>query len=276
MLCCRCKLCSEEAGMLTPPLHTLTVDERGEAALALLPAPSGPANPVYIYGAQLRASDAWTGTTFRASIEYHCVNLGNSMTLEAPANDRSFARLCDLLGPLPETFHLTRNAPGAGRGLALLPALRIADETDLDSAATVIHYRAGGFGEAAARTVSTALAVFADNALTHASTSSIDVVTTIAFDPEANSLQIVSTDLGPDLVEPEHAERFLVSVQQRAAKQHSNLAHLIQASTRRGLSGVLVLASGPGRLRWSSNGISSATTYYAPGFTQALTINGVR
>jgi len=89
--------------VLTPPFHTLTVDERGERALALLPAPSRATEPVYVYGTELRASDAWTGTSFRTSIEYHCVNLGNSVTLDPPVDDRSFARLCDLLGPLPET-----------------------------------------------------------------------------------------------------------------------------------------------------------------------------
>ena len=262
--------------MLIPPFHTLAVDERGESALALLPAPAGPAEPVYIYGTQLQASDAWTGTAFRASIEYHCVNLGNSMTLDPPAEDRAFARLCDLLGPLPENFHLTRDASGAGRGLALLPALRVEDAGDLDAAAATIHYRAGGYGSAVARTVAAAVSVFIDNALTHAGTSPIGVVTTVAFDPAANSVQVVSTDLGPDLVDPEDAEQYLLGVRQHATAIHSNFAHLVQASSRRGISATLTLASGPGRLRWSADGVSSTTTFAAPGFTQALTISSIR
>lgn len=261
--------------MLIPPLHTLGVDERGENALALLPAPSGPEEPVYVHARQLQASDAWTGTAFRTSIEYHCVHLGNSMTFDPPADDRSFARLCDLLGPLPKNFHPTNNPPGTERGLALLPALRVEDAEGLDAAATTIDYRAGGYGSAVARTVATALAVFVDNSLTHASTSPIGVITTVAYDPAANSVQVVSTDLGPEPVEPEEAEQYLLGVRQQATAMHTNFAHLVEASSRRGMSAVLTLASGPGRLRWSADGVSSVTTFAAPGFTQALTLRGV-
>jgi hypothetical protein len=262
--------------LLNPGLHTLSVDERGETALALLPAPSGPREAVYIYAAGLLAADAWTGTAFRTSVEYHCVNLGNSMTLDPPTDDRAFDTLCDMLGPLPGNLHLGRSASGTHRGLALLPALRLNDEADLDAAAATVNYRASAYGDPVARTVATALAVFADNSMTHAGTSSVGVVTTIAFEPAANSMHVVSTDLGPDLVEPGNAEEYLLSLRAHARAAHSNLAHLVEASSRRGLSAVLTLASGPGRLRWSADGVNSTTTFAAPGFTQALTINNIR
>jgi hypothetical protein len=257
-------------------VQTLGIDERGENALALLPKPSVRGTPVLYYARNLQVSDAWTGTTLRASIEYHCVNLGNPVTLDAPDSDRAFAQLCDLLGPLPQNFHPTRSVPGGRRGLALLPALRVESERDLDAAATTVHYRASGYGEPVARTAAAALAVFVDNALTHASTSPIGVVTTIAYDPDANSVCVVSSNLGPDLVEPQEAETFLLGIKARATASHSNLAHLVEASARRGLSVTLTLAAGPGRLRWTTSGVSSMTTSSVPGFTQALTIASIR
>jgi hypothetical protein len=261
--------------MLIPPYHSLGIDERGEGALALLPGPSGPGNPVLIHAKGLRASDAWTGTAFRASIECHCVNFGNSVTLDAPVSDRALAQMCDLLGPLPENFYVTRDVPGTGRGLAILPAFRIEAPDDLDNATATLRFRAGGYGIAVARTIAAAAQIFGDNALTHATTSPIGVVTTIAFDPVGKSMQIVSSDLGQDLVEPGEAEHFLLSVRQHATAVHSNFAHLVQSSSRRGLSIVLTLASGPGRLRWSADAVNSSTTFASPGFTQALTISGI-
>jgi hypothetical protein len=266
--------------MLNPPFHTLGVDECGEQALHLLPATSMPVESILIFGKSLRKSDAWTGTVLKTGLEYHCTHLGNSVTLEppdGPGSLRATERLFDLLGPVPRNFYLADDQaiPAlGGRGRALLPALPISDAIDAVNAADAVLHRCAAFRPPVSATVATAVAIFVDNALTHAD-SPVGVITTVAFEPASNSIQVVSSDLGSTLSSPDQAELFLHGLREKAVTSHSSFAHLMNVASRRGEDVSLTLAASAGRLTWGSS-VASKTTFEIPGFTAALRVANVR
>ena len=97
-------------------------------------------------------------------------------------------------------------------------------------------------------------------------------MTTVAFEPISRTVQVVCSDLGPDLVEPGDAEAYLDGVWNTAAANHTNLAHLAETAARLDMSTTLTLATGSGRLYRTGNATISKTTFAIPGFTAALTI----
>jgi hypothetical protein len=263
--------------MLRSGLYTLRADERGESALQLLPAPAAPDQFVLVHGKNLRESDAFTGTALKTAVQYHCACLHNTFGLEppeGPGSEQALEMLADLMGQMPKGFYLTDGAAltGTTRGNALLPALSVEDPVDAANAADVVALRTRAYGMPVARTVGAAVAIFADNAMTHAPESPVGVVTTVAFSPSVDSVQVVSSDLGRPVEDPADGEQFLRDLHQAAAASHSNLGHLLEAAERRGVTCTLTLAAGAGRLSWTSSGVASDTSFEIPGFTAALTV----
>lgn len=233
-----------------------------------------------LVGASLTRVDACGAVVVRAAVDVHLqANRRHVVTVVEPANDETWALLCDLLGQsaLPSGCSWAGTRPLAARGSrVLVPVTAIVDEEQTQLVLDDGLRRATsalGYGDRAARALQEAAAVFLHNSSMHSVRSPISPLVCASLEPQGNDLQVAVLDLGahrPAAGDVEHALRVAV----RSSREAGGSLHSLAAVRRGGLQVSVHLAWGTLRASVRSGGSwRYAEAGYLPGFMAGLEIH---
>lgn len=232
-----------------------------------------------LVGSSLTRLDVYGALVIRAAVDVHLhASTSHSVALVEPVNDETWALLFDLLGQsiLPSrcAWAGTRAAPARGRRV-LVPVTAIDDP----EAAQLLHdvglpaaTRALRYGDAAARILQEAAAVFLDNAAIHGRDSPIAPLVSASLEAQGNDLQLAVLDLGARRPSAGEEADALQAALRRSRDQLGSLHSLTRQ--RGGIQMSVRVAWGTGRANFRSGGSWRYTEGTdLPGFMAGLEIH---
>jgi len=233
-----------------------------------------------LVGASLTRVDVYGALVVRAAGDMHLrADSSHVVSVVEPANDETWALLCDLLGrsALPSRCSWAGTRPIAARGSrVLVPVTAISDEEEIQMVVELGLRHATsalGYGERAAHALQEAAAVFLHNASVHAASSPISPLICASLEAQGNDLQVAVLDLGADRPAAGSGERALRAAVQSSPSAVGSLRSLV-APRRGGLQVSVRLAWGTGRASIRSGGSwRYSDGGYFPGFVAGLEIH---
>jgi hypothetical protein len=251
---------------------SLTVDARGEAALAYIPRRPSNAPECMIVADRTEHVDAWTGTALRSTIEYHGRLRQKRVVLGLPQQRRPARVLAALLdNDLPRHFCLANDSydlvtPPRN---VILPSTVLWSPTEGDDAGDAVFELGSAYPRRPIRYVSGAVSMLAE--LTFGRDSPIGTICTVMHERDGDSLQLVLTDLG---INENSAPRDGDELTELAADggQDEAVDWLVIQAEKLGLEVEITVAAGAGRIHASAAGMNATTGSHVEGFTAAVVI----
>jgi hypothetical protein len=251
---------------------SLTVDARGEAALAYIPQRPSSAIECMIVADGAEHVDAWTGSTLRSAIEYHGRLRQKRVILGLPRQRRSATVLAAMLdNDLPRHFCLTDDSDDlvTPPRNVVLPSTVLRTPTEGDDAGDAVSDLGSAYPRRPIRYLSGAISMLAE--LTFERPSPIGTICTVMHEREENRLQLVVTDLGlTEAAEPRNGKELAELAADGGEKER--VEWLLVQAEKLGLDVDLTVAAGAGRIRAGAAGMKNETSTHVEGFTTALEV----